>query len=135
MPTVKEIAKAIEDFAPRHLQEDFDNAGLQVGDPDMEVKEVLVCLDVTEEILDEAIAKQCNLIVTHHPLIYGGIKEITGRNLTQKIVIKAIKNDIAIYSAHTNLDNVWDGVSHQMAHELRLSNITTLERRHPYPGS
>ncbi|MBQ1184365.1 MAG: Nif3-like dinuclear metal center hexameric protein [Muribaculaceae bacterium] len=127
MPTVKEIAKAIEDFAPRHLQEDFDNAGLQVGDPDMEVKEILVCLDVTEEILDEAIAKQCNLIVTHHPLIFGGIKEITGRNLTQKIVIKAIKNDIAIYSAHTNLDNVWDGVSHQMAHELRLSNITTLE--------
>jgi putative NIF3 family GTP cyclohydrolase 1 type 2 len=84
MPTVKEIAKAIEDFAPRHLQEDFDNAGLQVGDPDMEVKEILVCLDVTEEILDEAIAKQCNLIVTHHTLIFGGIKEITGRNLTQK---------------------------------------------------
>ena len=77
MPTVKEIAKAIEDFAPRHLQEDFDNAGLQVGDPDMEVKEILVCLDVTEEILDEAIAKQCNLIVTHHPLIFGGIKEIS----------------------------------------------------------
>lgn len=127
MAKVKDIANAIEEFAPRHLQESYDNAGLQVGDPEMEVTAALLCLDVTEDILNEAIRKSCNLIISHHPLIFNGLKEIVGRNSVQRIVSTAIKKDIAIYAAHTNLDSTWNGVSHEIAHILQLSDIKVLE--------
>lgn len=130
MTKVKDIAAAIEDFAPLRLQEDYDNAGLQVGDPDMEVSAVLLCLDVTEEILEEAISRSCNMIVSHHPLIFKGMKCVTGKTAQQRIVARAIRDNVAIYAAHTNLDATWDGVSHEIAHSLRLTNLEVLES-HP----
>ena len=131
MTKVKEIAAAIEEFAPRSLQESYDNAGLQVGDPDAEVSAVLLCLDVTEDILNEAIARECNLIVSHHPLIFKGLKDLTGSNPTQRIVMEAVRKGISIYSAHTNLDSTWDGVSHEMARRLNITEISVLEPQNP----
>lgn len=125
--TVGDIRDAIEEFAPRSLQESYDNSGLQVGNPDEPVSAVMICLDFTEEILEEAITKGCNLIVSHHPLLFKGLKEITGSNSIQRIVIKAIRNNIALYSAHTNLDSAWNGVSHEMARMLGLNKIDVLE--------
>ena len=130
MVKVSDIARTIEEFAPKSLQESYDNTGLQVGNPDMQVTAALLCLDITEEILDEAIQRQCNLVITHHPLIFRGLKEITGRTAIERIVAKAIRHDVAIYSAHTNLDSAWDGVSHEMAHML---NMTCLLYTSPSP--
>ncbi|MBD5358418.1 MAG: Nif3-like dinuclear metal center hexameric protein [Bacteroides sp.] len=127
MLKVKDIAAVIEDFAPKGLQESYDNAGLQVGDPEMEVTAALLCLDVTEDILNEAITRRCNMIVSHHPLLFKGLKEVTGRTPTERIVIRAIRENIAIYSAHTNLDSAWEGVSHEMAHIIGMTNIKVLE--------
>ena len=127
MTKVREIATTIEEFAPRSLQESYDNAGLQVGDPDADVNAVLLCLDVTPEILEEALSRECNMIVSHHPLIFKGLKDLTGANPTQRIVMEAIRKGVSIYSAHTNLDSTWDGVSHEMARKLSLSEISVLE--------
>lgn len=127
MTKVKQIAQSIEDFAPISLQESYDNAGLQVGDPDMDVSAVLVCLDVTEDIVKEALERSCNMIVSHHPLIFRGLKNITGKDATQRIVKEAILKKLAIYSAHTNLDSVWDGVSHEIARQLHLKDIVVLQ--------
>lgn len=124
---VKDIAEAIETFAPKQLQESYDNAGLQVGDPDMDVTAALLCLDVTEDVVREAIERRCNLIVSHHPLLFKGLKEVTGRTATERIVITAIKENIAIYSAHTNLDSAWEGVSYEIAHALNIRNLKVLE--------
>ena len=128
MLKVKDIAKAIEDFAPLSLKEDWDNPGLQVGDRDMEVTGVLLCLDVTEEILQEAMKRDCNMIVSHHPLIFGGLKHLTGANPTERIVAGALRHDIAIYSAHTNLDSAFEGVSYEMAHMLGMKDCRPLEK-------
>ncbi len=127
MLKVKDIADVIEDFAPKRLQESYDNAGLQIGNPEMDVTAALLCLDVTEEVLDEAIERHCNMIVSHHPLLFKGLKEVTGRTATERIVIKAIRENVAIYSAHTNLDSAWEGVSHEIAHVLDMSEISVLE--------
>ena len=127
MPKVKEISAAIEDFAPKDLQESYDNAGLQVGNPDMEVSAVLLCLDVTEEVVQEAKDRHCNLIVSHHPLIFKGLKELVGATATERIVIDALLNQISIYSAHTNLDSAYEGVSHEMAHMLSLKDTRVLD--------
>lgn len=127
MLKVKDIAAAIEDFAPKGLQESYDNAGLQVGDPEMEVSAALLCLDVTEDVLNEALVRHCNMIVSHHPLLFKGLKEVTGKTATERIVIKAILENVAIYSAHTNLDSAWEGVSHEMAHIIGMKNIRVLE--------
>lgn len=126
MIRVCDIAKAIEEFAPLSLQESYDNAGLQVGNPEMGVSAILFCLDVTEEILREAEKRQCNMIVSHHPLIFKGLKQITGANTTQRIVIQALQKKIAIYSAHTNLDSTFEGVSYEMAHKLEMKNLRPL---------
>ncbi|KAA6312646.1 hypothetical protein EZS27_036453, partial [termite gut metagenome] len=101
---IEEVICALERFAPLPLQDEYDNAGLQIGLTEMETTGVLLCLDVTEAVVDEAIALRCNLIVSHHPLLFRGYKSITGKNYTERCIIKAIKNDIVIYSAHTNLD-------------------------------
>lgn len=127
MLKVKDIAAAIEDFAPKSLQESYDNAGLQVGDPEMEVSAALLCLDVTEDVLNEALVRHCNMIVSHHPLLFKGLKEVTGKTATERIVIRAIIEKIAIYSADTNLDSAWEGVSHEMAHIIGMKNIKVLE--------
>ena len=120
--TVQDIAAAIEDFAPLPLQEDYDNAGLQVGFRDRPVNAVMLCLDVTEEVLEEAIRRKCDMIVSHHPLIFRGLKNLTGADETQRIAIRALEAGVAIYSAHTNLDSAWNGVSHEMAHTLGLTD-------------
>lgn len=126
MLKVKDIIKVIEDFAPLSLQEGYDNAGLQVGDREAPVSAVLLCLDVTEDILREARERSCSLIVSHHPLIFHGLKSLTGADQTQRIVMEALREGIAIYSAHTNLDSASDGVSHEMAHQLNLRNLEVL---------
>lgn len=124
---VKSICELIEEVAPLALQESYDNAGLLVGDSQTEVTSILICIDITEEVISEAIRKKCNLIVSHHPLIFTGLKKITGQNEVQRCVAKAIKNDIAIYAAHTNLDNVLSGVSGKMAEKIGLKNIQILQ--------
>ncbi|MDE5652698.1 MAG: Nif3-like dinuclear metal center hexameric protein [Muribaculaceae bacterium] len=131
MIKVKDIAKAIEDFAPKSLQESYDNTGLQIGDPEMPVSAVMLCLDVTEEILAEARRRQCNMIVSHHPLLFSGLKQITGDTPTQRIVINALRDNIAIYAAHTNLDSALDGVSYEIANTLGIVNPRPLQPSAP----
>ena len=117
---VKDVTKYLEKIAPLHLQESYDNSGLQVGDYNSKVKGVLVSLDVTLEVIDDAINQQCNLIVAHHPIIFGEIKNVTKSSLTGSIVFKAIKNNINIYVIHTNLDNVTNGVNSKIAEVIGL---------------
>ena len=126
MVRIKDIANALEMFAPLPLQDGFDNAGLQIGLTDAEVTGVLLCLDVTEAVVDEAVALGCNLIVSHHPLIFSPLKRITGNNYVERCVIKALANGIAIYSAHTNFDNAPCGVNYRIAHKLGLQNVRIL---------
>ena len=123
---IKDVISALECFAPLPLQEDWDNAGLQVGLTEAEVSGALLCLDVTEQVVDEAISKGCNLIVSHHPLIFRKLRQIAGKDGVQRCVIKAIKNDIAIVSMHTNLDSAEGGVNHMMAEQLHLENVRFL---------
>lgn len=123
---IKELTDYLEKIAPLSYQEDYDNCGLIVGDSNTEITNVLVSLDVTLEVIDEAISKNCNLIVAHHPLIFRGLKKLNGKNYIEKSVIKAIKNDIAIYAIHTNLDNVANGVNFKIAEKLGLKNIKIL---------
>lgn len=124
---VKDIAHAIEQVAPLRWQEGYDNAGLQVGDPEAQVTGVLLCTDVTRRVIDEAIGRGCNLVVSHHPLIFHGLKKLAGRDEVERMVAHAIKHDINIYSAHTNMDNAPTGVSSHMAHKLGLTDVEVLE--------
>jgi dinuclear metal center YbgI/SA1388 family protein len=124
---VKSVCELIEEVAPLALQESYDNAGLLIGNSLMEVTSVLVCIDITEEVIEEAIQKNCNLIISHHPLIFTGLKKITGQNEIQRCVAKAIKNDLAIYAAHTNLDNVLEGVNGKIAEKIGLLNTRILQ--------
>ena len=118
--TISQTARLIETFAPLALQEEWDNAGLCVGNAEQEVGGVMLCLDVTEGVVQEAIAQGCNLIVSHHPVIFKGLRQIAGQNAVQRIVEQAIKNNIALYAAHTNLDKVRGGVSEKMCDQLGL---------------
>ena len=119
---IKQVLSALERFAPLPLQESWDNAGLQLGLTEVEVSGALLCLDVNEQIVDEAVAKGCNLIVSHHPLLFRGLKQITGADYVQRSVIKAIKHDIVIVSMHTNMDNALDGVNWKIAERLGLTD-------------
>lgn len=123
---LKEITSLLEEIAPLALQEKYDNAGLILGHPDMDIQGALLCIDVTESVIQEAIIKNCNLIISHHPLIFNGLKKITGKNLVERSVILAIKNNIAIYASHTNLDNVSVGVNGKIADKLSLINREVL---------
>ncbi len=134
MVKVSDIAAVLERFAPLPLQEDYDNAGLQVGNRSMAVSGVLLCLDVTPDVLEEARCRSCNMIVSHHPLIFGGLHSLTGDDPVQQVVIDALRHDIAIYSAHTNLDSAWYGVSHEMATRLSMTDIEVLHPRVPALG-
>jgi len=129
MTTVNEICRLIEQYAPPALQESYDNSGLLVGNPDAEATGALLCIDVTENVVNEAIALGCNLIISHHPCIFNGIKKITGSDETQRIVIQAIKNNINIFAAHTNIDCAANGVSAKMAQKLNLQNVKPLAPR------
>ncbi|WP_426293252.1 Nif3-like dinuclear metal center hexameric protein [Dyadobacter endophyticus] len=126
MTFIKEILVELEKLAPLPYQEDYDNAGLLVGSPDTEVAGILFTLDITEEVVDEAIRKHCNLIVAHHPIIFKGLKKLNGKNYIERTVMKAIKNDIALYATHTNLDHVVGGVNSQIARRLGLQNVRIL---------
>ena len=123
---IKQVLSALEQFAPLPLQESWDNAGLQVGLTEAEVSGALLCLDVNEAVLDEAIAKGCNLVVSHHPLLFRGLKQISGADYVQRCVIKAIKHDIVVVSMHTNMDNARGGVNFKIAEQLGLTDVTFL---------
>jgi dinuclear metal center YbgI/SA1388 family protein len=123
---VKEVIKIIEDFAPLQYAESFDNVGLIVGNSEAEVSGILVSLDTLETIVDEAIEKNCNLIISFHPIIFKGLTKIVGKNYVEKVVLKAIKNDIHIYAIHTALDNHYMGVSAKMAEKLGLVRTKVL---------
>ena len=129
---IADVITNLEKIAPLHLQEDYDNAGLIVGNPNSDITGMMVCLDSTPEVIDEAIAKGCNLVVAHHPIIFRGLKQITGSNYVEQTVVRAIKNDIAIYAIHTNLDNVLHrGVNQKIADKLGLKDLQILRPKSP----
>jgi len=123
---IQNIIQHLESVAPVHYQETYDNAGLIVGDQSREISSALIALDVTEEVVEEAIAQDCGLIISHHPLIFKGLKRITGSNEVERCLIKAIQNNVAIYAAHTNLDSVTGGVNSKICEKLGLKNCRIL---------
>ncbi|MEI6574869.1 MAG: Nif3-like dinuclear metal center hexameric protein [Bacteroidota bacterium] len=126
---LKEITRVLEAFAPPSLQESYDNSGLQVGSPEQKIRGVLISLDLTDGILQEAKAKGCNMVIVHHPLIFKGLKRLTGKGMVERLVMKAIREDIAIYAIHTNLDSVDKGVSAALAAVLGLVDTKILSPR------
>lgn len=120
------VIRQLEQWAPPAYQESYDNSRLLTGHNDMEVTGILTSLDCTEAVLDEAIARGCNVVLAHHPIIFGGLKSLTGRTYVERTVIKAIKNDIAVYAFHTNLDNVATGVNHKIAERIGLRDTRIL---------
>jgi len=126
---VKGVIRHLESIAPPVYQESYDNSGLITGDPEESVKAILVTLDCTEAVVDEAISSGCNLIVAHHPIVFKGLKRLNGSNYVERVVIKAIRANIAIYSIHTNLDNVYAGVNRKICERLGLENLKILQPR------
>ena len=122
-----ELCSYLDTVVPLSLQESYDNSGLQVGQPGKEINAALLSLDVTEEVLEEAIRKECGIIVSHHPVIFNGLKKLAWRSPAERIIARAIKNDIVIYSSHTNLDMLSKGVSRKMAELLGLSDLKVLQ--------
>jgi dinuclear metal center YbgI/SA1388 family protein len=123
---LKDLCSFLDSAIPLSFQEGYDNSGLQVGLPEREISSAMITLDVTEEVLDEAIAFKCDVLVSHHPLIFNPIKSLTGKSFTERILYEAVKNDIAVYSAHTNLDVLSNGVSRKMAEKIGLEGISVL---------
>ena len=120
---IKQVLDALEQFAPLPLQESWDNAGLQIGLTEAEVSGALLCLDVTPGIIEEAVRRGCNLVVSHHPLLFRGLKQVADQNDVQRVVRMAIKQDIAIVSMHTNMDNARGGVNWKIAEKLGLADV------------
>lgn len=125
--TVSEVIRELEQLAPPALQESYDNAGIQCGEPSAVVTGVLITLDLTPEVVDEAIALGCNLVIAHHPVIFGSLKKITGATPTGRVLLKAIRHQITLYAAHTNLDNVTGGVNTMIARKLGLRHTRILQ--------
>lgn len=123
---IKDLTACLEELAPIGLQESYDNSGLLIGSPDTVISKVLITLDITNEVVDEAISDNCGLIIAHHPLIFKGIKRLNGNNLTERLLVKLIKADIAVYAIHTNLDNVKTGVNGMLADKLGLQHKKVL---------
>ncbi|MGN6638334.1 MAG: Nif3-like dinuclear metal center hexameric protein, partial [Mucilaginibacter sp.] len=123
---LSQLTSYLESLAPLSYQEDYDNSGLIVGNPDKEVQQALLSLDCTEAIVDEALAKGCQVIISHHPIVFRGLKKLNGKTYVERVVEKAIKNDIAIYAIHTNLDNIMDGVNAKICETLELTNCRIL---------
>lgn len=126
MPQVQEIIKYLETIAPPALQESYDNSGLLAGDPEAVVNGALLTIDVTEAVVDEAVKYNTGLIIAHHPVIFSGIKKLTGKNFVERTLLKAIKNDVAIYAVHTNLDAAPGGVNAKICEKLELINCRVL---------
>ena len=124
---LKDLISIIEDFAPLSAQEKYDNAGLIVGDDNEDIDSALLCVDITEDVIDEAIRKGCGVIIAHHPIIFSPIKTITNKSYIDRVIVKAIKNSIALYACHTNLDSVHGGMSWRLAEELSIKNCQLLE--------
>ncbi len=124
--TVKDITTKLEEWAPLAYQESYDNCGLLIGSQNQKINGILITLDITEAVIDEAIHKQCNLIISHHPLIFGGVKKVTDEHWVGRCAAKAIKNDLSIYAIHTNLDNVISGVNGKIAENLELQDVEVL---------
>jgi dinuclear metal center YbgI/SA1388 family protein len=129
MDRIKDVTAYLESIAPLPYQESYDNAGLILGDRDKEVTGILISIDVTEEVLDEAINLGCNMVVSHHPIIFKGLKKLTGDDYVQRTVLKAIKNNIALYAIHTNLDNIRMGVNARICQNLELIDMKILVPR------
>lgn len=123
---IKEILQTIEKIAPLALQETYDNSGVQIGDVNQDLKSILLSIDVTEEVMEEAIRLGCNLIISHHPIAFKSFKSLTGKSYTERCLIKACKHDIVLYAAHTNLDNAQKGINYQLAKILNLQNVRVL---------
>lgn len=126
---IKQLTDFLETVAPLAYQEEYDNAGLIIGDPDREISEALISLDCTEAVLDEAIEKGIKLIISHHPIVFRGLKKFNGKNYVERVVLKAIKNDIALYAIHTNFDNVLAGVNKKICDKLGIKDCTILRPR------
>jgi dinuclear metal center YbgI/SA1388 family protein len=123
---LKDICSYLNNAVPLSFQEGYDNSGLQTGLPETEINSALLTLDVTEEVMEEAIKEKCNLVVSHHPVIFTPLKKLTGTTMSERIMLMAVKNDIAIYSSHTNLDAAENGVSRKMSGKLGLKNVKVL---------
>jgi dinuclear metal center YbgI/SA1388 family protein len=123
---IKDLTRYLEQLAPLSYQESYDNAGLIVGNPQAIIEGVLVSLDCTEEVINEAIQRGCNVVVAHHPIVFKGLKKLNGKNYVERAVIKAIKHDVALYAIHTNLDNVVGGVNFRIATQLGLEKVKVL---------
>jgi dinuclear metal center YbgI/SA1388 family protein len=123
---LKDLCDWLDAEVPLAFQEDYDNSGLQVGEPDQELSRGLLTIDVTEEVIEEAISNNCDIVISHHPLIFGGLKRLAAKTPVERIVRKCILNNIAVYSAHTNLDIAHSGVSRKMAEKLGLEDIRVL---------
>jgi dinuclear metal center YbgI/SA1388 family protein len=123
---IKEISQVLETFAPLAFQEEYDNAGLIIGNPEMEISGALIALDITAEVLDEAIENNCNLVIAHHPLIFKGLKRLVGDDAVQRLTIKAIQNQVAVYAMHTNLDNSVNGLNSWVCDLLGIKNYRIL---------
>ena len=131
MPRISDITAVLERYAPPALQEGYDNCGLQAGDAGAECTGVLLAVDATERVIDEAVDQGCNLVVTHHPLLFKGLKHVTGATPAERTLIAALRADVAVYSLHTSLDKIPDGgISHVMARKLGLRNVATLCPEH-----
>ncbi len=128
---ISKVVNALEQFAPLPLQEDYDNVGLQIGLTEAEVSGALLCLDVTEQIVDEAISLGCNLIVSHHPIIFRKLRRIIGEDYVQRTVMKAIEHHVAILSMHTNLDSAPGGVNFKIAEKMGLGNVRFMSKKPP----
>src|SRR5690606_33170549 len=124
---IKDLISYLEEIAPLSYQESYDNAGLIVGDVENTVSKALISLDCTEEIVDEAIANSCDIIISHHPIVFKGLKKFNGKTYVERVVMKAIKHNIALYAIHTNLDHVLNGVNKKIADKLGLINCRILD--------
>jgi len=127
MATIHKVTRFLEDIAPIGSQESYDNCGLIIGDPSEKISNILVTLDCTEEVVQEAIDNNCNFIIAHHPIVFSGLKKINGKNYVERTVLKAIKNNVAIYAIHTNLDNAFQGVNAEISRRLKLMNTVVLQ--------
>jgi dinuclear metal center YbgI/SA1388 family protein len=123
---LKDLCSYLDSAVPLSFQEGYDNSGLQIGLPEREISSVMITLDITEEVIHEAIGHKCDVLVSHHPLIFNSVKRLTGKSFTERILFEAVKNDIAVYSAHTNLDIFRNGVSRKMAEKIGLEEISVL---------
>ncbi|MFN3316112.1 MAG: Nif3-like dinuclear metal center hexameric protein [Raineya sp.] len=128
--SIKDVISELEKFAPSIYQENYDNSGLIVGDVSRKITGILVTLDITEALIAEAISQNCNLVVAHHPILFKPIKNLTGKNYVERVLLKAIENKVALYAIHTNLDNMAKGVNYKIAQKLGLENLKILSPTH-----